>query len=445
MDISGSQEKEVTEAQLAWLVYIIGAAIGGRVSFTSTEEQDEMDGQMVCRVLQLMNLTDPQNNGNGRIPVASEKLELALLSFFEQFRRIYAGDQVPRTSNVYVALSEVLGLADDSAVLSVFVRKVITNLKCWSGSEQITQKTLQLLSELSIGHSSVRRLVKLEEVQFILNNHSAEHFPFLGYPAGMTDTRCRTTFYTSLGRMLLIELGEDEERFEHFMAPLTVTMERVGSQLMSMNAETVAMFNADEAKKGLIGLARDLRGLSMAFNTKTSYMMLFDWIFPKYIPVLHRAIELWFHDPLVTTPVLKLMAELVQNRSQRLQFDVSSPNGILLFRETSKMMVTYGSRLLSIGDVPKEQLYRMKLKGISICFSMLKSSLCGGYVNFGVFKLYGDAALDDALNTFVKMLISVPQTSLLDFPKLSQTYYILLECLTLDHMNFIVKLEPQVS
>lgn len=30
-------------------------------------------------------------------------------------------------------------------------------------------------------------------------------------------------------------------------------------------------------------------------------------------------------------------------RSQRLQFDVSSPNGILLFRETSKMITTYGA------------------------------------------------------------------------------------------------------
>lgn len=54
-----------------------------------------------------------------------------------------------------------------------------------------------------------------------------------------------------------------------------------------------------------------------------------------------------------------------------------------------------------------------KLKGISICFSMLKFALCGGYVNFGVFRFYGDVALDDALNTFVKMLLSVPQSDLL--------------------------------
>lgn len=107
------------------------------------------------------------------------------------------------------------------------------------------------------------------------------------------------------------------------------------------------------------------------------------------------------------------MAELVQNRSQRLQFDVSSPNGILLFRETSKIIVNYGSRILTLSDLPKESIYQMKLKGVSICFSMLKSALCGGYVNFGVFRLYGDTALDDALNIFVKLLLSIPQADLL--------------------------------
>ena len=55
----------------------------------------------------------------------------------------------------------------------------------------------------------------------------------------------------------------------------------------------------------------------------------------------------------------------------------------------------------------------MKLKGISICFSMLKAALCGSYVNFGVFRLYGDDALDNALNSFVKLLLSIPQSDLL--------------------------------
>lgn len=174
-------------------------------------------------------------------------------------------------------------------------------------------------------------------------------------------------------------------------------------------------YPSDEVRKALIGLSRDLRGLAYAFNSKVPYMMLFDWIYPDYTPILIRAVEIWAHDPTVTTPVLKFFAELVQNRSQRLLFDVSSPNGILLFRETSKLICCYGNRILSI-DVPKDQVYQMRLKGISVCFLMLKAILCGNYVNFGVFKLYGDDALDNVLITSAKLILSIPHSDLLVGP-----------------------------
>jgi exportin-7 len=44
---------------------------------------------------------------------------------------------------------------------------------------------------------------------------------------------------------------------------------------------------------------------------------------------------------------------------------------------------------------------------------MLKAALSGNYVNFGVFRLYGDMALDDSLNVFVKLLLSITQNDLL--------------------------------
>eukprot|EP00069_Balaena_mysticetus_P004253 bmy_17342T0 len=86
----------------------------------------------------------------------------------------------------------------------------------------------------------------------------------------------------------------------------------------------------------------------------------------------------------------------------------------------------------------------MKLKGISICYSALKSALCGNYVSFGVFKLYGDNHFDNVLQAFVKMLLSVSHSDLLQYRKLSQSYYPLLECLTQDHMSFVTNLEPPV-
>lgn len=57
------------------------------------------------------------------------------------------------------------------------------------------------------------------------------------------------------------------------------SFESIGTLLASADTP---LFAADEAKKALIGLARDLRGLAFSFNTKTSYMMLFDWMYPFY-------------------------------------------------------------------------------------------------------------------------------------------------------------------
>ena len=125
-------------------------------------------------------------------------------------------------------------------------------------------------------------------------------------------------------------------------------------------------------------------------------------------------------------------------------FDVSSPNGFLLFRETSKMMVTYGSRILTMGDsIPKDSLYSHKLKvgdiwledshhgrfhsyvsmyrsthyaSILPCYFpfsesfrflpsyMLKHALCGSYVNV-LFSIFKDFVIFHKWGSYVKFLI----------------------------------------
>lgn len=229
---------------------------------------------------------------------------------------------------------------------------------------------------------------------------------------------------------------------------------------------------------------------------------LFDCLtfrYPAYTPILHTAIELWYHDPQVTTPVLKLMAELVQNRSQRLQFDVSSPNGILLFRETSRMIVNYGTRILTLGDVPKDQIYPLKYPfdrnnihifyvclcvclNVSVCHSFLTSMLyCDDYAERHIDMFFNAQVRalrrlrqlrglplirrhsarrraqhfhqpivvdtsDGSFGDYQPIIANALTLDLLEqnYPKLSQTYYVLLECLAQDHMNFLANLEPNV-
>lgn len=111
-------EIAIHENQLTWLVYIIGAAIGGRMTFTANDEHDILDGDLVVRVLQLMNFTD------SRLPqIGCEKLELSLMSFLDHIRKIYIIEQMQKMK-IYKRLSELLGINDEPMLLSVINRKM---------------------------------------------------------------------------------------------------------------------------------------------------------------------------------------------------------------------------------------------------------------------------------------------------------------------------------
>lgn len=426
---------KVSEGCLAWLVFVVGSVVGGRVAFASTEKHDELDGELVCRVLKIISETD------FRLPQQMfPKLELSYLAFLEQFKKIYIGDQVQKTSRVYKCLSEVLGINDETMMLSVVIRKIITNIKFWSYSEPVMHKSLQLLNDLSIGYSSLRKIVKLEEIHFLLENHTGECFAFLDTSSAskLEIMKCRTTFYKAITRLLVADLGEDEERFDAFMKPLRRSFDKL-EQLMMYDS-----LNTDKFKKLIIGLARDLTGIAFSLNSRINFTMFYNWFFPRYSCAMTKALDMFHFDPAVTTPVLRLYQEMAHNRSQRLQFDVSSPNGILLFREISKVIVCYGSHLLNKVDIPEDKLYPLKLKGISICFYILKLALSGNYVNFGVFKLYGDPALNNVLEMFIKLLLSAGLKEIMSYPKLTLSYYALLESLAQDHLCFVSRLEPNI-
>lgn len=116
--VNNSIEIAIHEAQLTWLVYIIGAAIGGRMTFTANDEHDILDGDLVVRVLQLMSLTD------SRLPqIGCEKLELSMMSFLDHIRKIYIIEQMQKMK-IYKRLSELLGINDEPMLLSVINRKM---------------------------------------------------------------------------------------------------------------------------------------------------------------------------------------------------------------------------------------------------------------------------------------------------------------------------------
>ena len=111
------------------------------------------------------------------------------------------------------------------------------------------------------------------------------------------------------------------------------------------NAEALCNTVATETVSGLF---RDLHGVAQATIARRDYMQLFDWLYPQYFPVILACLQAWAILPLVTTPLLKFMVEFVSNKGQCMVFESSSPNGILLFREVSKVLAIYSSSVMQV-------------------------------------------------------------------------------------------------
>jgi exportin-7 len=55
-----------------------------------------------------------------------------------------------------------------------------------------------------------------------------------------------------------------------------------------------------------------------------------------------------------------------------------------------------------------EDPYSDKYKGVWLCMQILTRALTGNYVNFGVFALYGDPALSNALQVVLQLSLAIP-------------------------------------
>ncbi|TKR60380.1 hypothetical protein L596_027635 [Steinernema carpocapsae] len=436
-----SKEILIARKRLIWMITMIGAAIHGRSSFSGDEDMDVLDGELLCRAWKLMELNDSRLVNGIQAGPDCVQLEFAFLYVLDQFRKTYISDQVQKASKIYEKLGLVLGLNDESMVLSVFARKIITNLKFWGHNEKLIEASLGLLNDLSLGFTSVRRLSRLNEIQFLLNNHTGEVFSFLSSMADYHIMKTRGIFYASLMRLLVVTIDEDISVFDKFMEPITETIKEICNVFQSNN---FGNFNQDQIKRAVIGLARDLRGIAGACLNKPTFRMLFDYLYPEVFSLLHRSIEIWYDSHEVTTPILKLIYELAQNKQQRLSFEMNSCMPVLLFREISKIVVTYGNSLLAMGDVPKADFYKQRLKNVGVIFSIMKMALNGQYIPSGIFDLYGDTCLKESLAVFLKLFMKYRSADFKAYAKISHNFYSLIDALVHDNMPFVSNLDEDV-
>ncbi|VDN19197.1 unnamed protein product [Dibothriocephalus latus] len=182
IDVTVLQTVRVEENRLAWLVYLIGALIGSRTTLSTSVDNDQLDAELVSRVLKLMRLLDMRLMVIASSPCGQDvattlcsmsagasRLELAIINFLEHFRRTY----------IYQSLANSVGISDEIMMLRVFTAKILSNLRYWSAQDIVLQPTLSLFGELASSYSAMRKLLRLDDINFMLMNHTVGFVPII--------------------------------------------------------------------------------------------------------------------------------------------------------------------------------------------------------------------------------------------------------------------------
>ncbi|XP_063900388.1 exportin-7-like [Zophobas morio] len=401
------------------------------VTITSPKSES-MDGELACTVLRLMSIA-------ADMQTSCEPLEIAFLTYLTNFSKAFIGTPVLRTSKLFSLLAESLNLPDQLTVLDAFVNKILKNLKVFFNNKTIIKETLKTFTELSMGYSFGHMLVKLDTIQYLLRNH-AESLEFFSFPQRLN---LRTDYYSALSRILstYIDCEAENDMLEYFM----LTFDRAFQNLCSIfqPRDYSLLKNDNSVKSTVIEVARSLTGLLVVTENKEMFMCYFDYIFPHYTNVLQEAMNIWMDDVDVTFPILKFFGELVSNRKPRIEFEVTSVNGILLFRQLSQIISGFVAFLLSsqFSNDSSQESQKNRYRGVLYSINILVHTLGAKFVNFGAFKLYGDEALDKVLNVFYQVISTFQLDWILSFNKLAKAYYSLVEVLAADHIYYLATLD----
>ena len=250
----------------------VGSSTASTASPSSLSDE-ACDADLARRVLTLMSQVDTRLSSamlmhqQGGLPAAAtsvlrmfrcdERLELSFVYFMSNFRKAYVTEQagmpsatesagggghsgtaaalllaptppapgVAAPSGTLPSMQEMLesatgrrkaflgmlvrmGLGDHLAIVTSMIQKLGNNLRYWGEHQDVVKRTLEVLHDLVFAYSSGKLLLTLDCVGAMLLNHTADHFPFLGNPA---NTHLRTTFYTTLARLVFME-DESEVR-----------------------------------------------------------------------------------------------------------------------------------------------------------------------------------------------------------------------------------------
>eukprot|EP00817_Percolomonadidae_sp_ATCC50343_P003617 CAMPEP_0117418910 /NCGR_PEP_ID=MMETSP0758-20121206/593_1 /TAXON_ID=63605 /ORGANISM="Percolomonas cosmopolitus, Strain AE-1 (ATCC 50343)" /LENGTH=724 /DNA_ID=CAMNT_0005199689 /DNA_START=972 /DNA_END=3146 /DNA_ORIENTATION=+ len=422
---------ELFEQQLTWLIYFFCPILGKQFVMKSSmhETSEKMDGELTARVLRLNSFMKNRFKLGPRHLVL-ERLEMAIISFFKSFSMIYLSQDNPRM--FYEVMNHLIGLREKLAILAVIVAKIKANLNFWAESSTIIKETMELFSHLIVNSPSKSLCSRLPDIGTLLHNHSDESiFPFLRFSCNL---RYRRAYFRSIAFMLFV-YRKDEMEFLAFV-------EGVNKRIHHILAMPIPEFQDHLFQ--INGLLRDIRGISEACVSNTTYAYFFNWFIMKHAEkLMSKIIDHLHFDADMMHHTLNLIREIVEPRGYRMRFSHSSPNGIYLFKIVSNLLCKY-TPILNSSKVTNEGIYKKRYRLISKMMKILSVTLSGKICNFGVFEVYNDPCLVNVLNAVVRLALSIPKDDMLTYPKITRNFFGLIEILFHHFIELTIKFDSDI-
>jgi len=202
----------------------------------------------------------------------------------------------------------------------------------------------------------------------------------------------------------------------------------------------------------LLSVLYTLTGVFEACTEKNYFDQFFYWVFPDKLRTLADLSPSLVEYPAIHTSLLKFLVSIVKppepkkddNNTiiiQKIVFNQHSPNGIILFKLLSQVLVITFTRLSSISsEDASEEDYRTQMKSLESSLHLMSIIMKADYVMYGAFEYYGDDTLTQLLVSFFNLMKSIDIISLFQYPSLSRVIMQLIIALSENHIERILTL-----
>jgi hypothetical protein len=387
------------------------------------------------------------------------------------------GQSDHREANTYAQLVNMIGMNQQQqqtanggvapannkqhiAVLDIIIAKLAYNLRAWSpngeagaSSTLLAKRTLLVLHSMAsgvtssrvttlkgpVGFSTGKMLLQSKVLCNLLDNADINGIRYFSENGSE-----RTVFFNALSHLLYMQMSNTaaNRRFSLFIR-FVQPLEKVMAAMFKFVSSGNSLRNSG-IRTAIAGWCRDVLGICTASKTRGNYSLLFEWLVdtkPPKLQLLGAALTAWADDPYVTTPILKLIMDVVHNRTHRIVFAPSKASGYILCRRAALCVTAYvnvmapGAPLpqganappsgthIGIGLNPGENIYKKRYKGLGFCMHIIAHLLNGSYVNFGIMELYGDKTLAIARDNVLKLVLQSDPNDLLSYPKTTNAFF----------------------